>query len=204
MGSNFISAQDCEHIVALSASHMTISAGAAEQWRTSTTHWLRTSDATTQRIKRHCSALLHIPSVNQELIQALRYEATQQYDSHWDYFDPKLYEGTAMEKKIRGGRNRVATLFWYMSDVEEGGWTYFPRSGELPNPRSYKLKQISDCGDGLKVQPRKGAVILFYSMKPDGSVDPLSLHGACPVGEDNVKWGANIWYWTKDASGAGY
>ena len=61
----------------------------------------------------------------------------------------------------------MATLFWYMSDVHEGGWTYFPRAGKLPNPRSYKLKKMSDCADGLKVPPRKGAVILFYSMMLD-------------------------------------
>jgi len=174
--------------------------GDANQWRTSTTHWLRQRDEIITRIEVHCSKLLHIPKNNQELIQVLRYEPTQQYDSHWDYFDPALYRGTAMEKKIRGGRNRVATLFWYMSDVTEGGWTYFPRSGKLPNPRSYKLKKVSDCSDGLKVEPKKGAVILFYSVKPDGNVDPLSLHGACPVGEGNTKWGANIWYWTKDAN----
>ena len=128
----------------------------------------------------------------------------KQYDSHWDYFDPALYRGTAMERKIRGGRNRVATLFWYMSNVTEGGWTYFPRSGRKPTPRSFALKKISDCDHGLKVEPQKGAVILFYSMTPDGEVDPYSLHGACPVGEGNLKWGANIWYWTKNARDAGY
>mmetsp|Transcript_6050 Transcript_6050/g.9619 ORF Transcript_6050/g.9619 Transcript_6050/m.9619 type:complete len:190 (+) Transcript_6050:1-570(+) len=180
-------------------SHMHNTAGSANQWRTSTTHWLHKTDDIIERIEQHCSKLLHVPIENQEQIQVLRYESTQQYDSHWDYFDPSLYEGTEMAQKIRGGRNRLATLFWYMSDVDEGGWTYFPRSGKLKNPSSYKLKRVEDCNVGLKVEPKKGAVILFYSMTPNGKVDPLSLHGACPVGENNTKWGANIWYWTKNA-----
>ena len=33
-------------------------------------------------------------------------------------------------------------------------------------------------------------------MKPDGSTDELSLHGACPV-VDGVKWAANKWVWNK-------
>merc|ERR1711971_371198 len=126
---NFLSESDCDHIVELSAnkmresdvSHMQNTNGAANKWRTSTTHWLRQSDAIIERIQSHCAALLRIPIRNQELIQVLRYEPTQQYDSHWDYFDPSLYEGTAMQNKIRGGRNRVATLFWYMSNVSDGG-----------------------------------------------------------------------------------
>ena len=59
---------------------------------------------------------------------------------------------------------------------------------------------MSDCDDskpGLKVQPIRGNSVLFYNMKPDGELDPLSLHGACPVGPGNTKWGANKWIWNK-------
>jgi len=55
---------------------------------------------------------------------------------------------------------------------------------------------MDDCHTGIKVTPRKGRVIIFYSMKADGSIDPLSLHGACPVGPNEVKWGANKWIWS--------
>ena len=36
-----------------------------------------------------------------------------------------------------------------------------------------------------------GKVIIFYSMTADGKIDPKSLHGACPVLSDDVKWAAN-------------
>jgi len=76
----------------------------------------------------------------------LRYDEGQQYDSHWDYFDYNLYKGTEMEDKIRGGNNRLATVFWYMNDVDVGGWTYFPRAGQLPNPKVEFVLCLCDCG----------------------------------------------------------
>jgi prolyl 4-hydroxylase len=33
---------------------------------------------------------------------------------------------------------------------------------------------------------------MFYSMKPNGDLDPLSAHGSCGV-KDGVKWAANKW-----------
>jgi len=40
----------------------------------------------------------------------------------------------------------------------------------------------------------KGKVIVFYSLKPDGSGDAYSLHSACPV-KEGLKWAANKWVW---------
>ena len=116
----------------------------------------------------------------------------KQYDAHHDYFDKTLYQndpGTLKNFIQYGRRNRMITVFWYLSDVEEGGETVFPRFGGGPPPFS-----MSDCNTGLKVKPVRGKVIIFYSLKPDGSLDPLSLHGACPV-KKGVKWAANKWVW---------
>uniref|UniRef100_M1AZV5 Prolyl 4-hydroxylase n=3 Tax=Solanum TaxID=4107 RepID=M1AZV5_SOLTU len=45
---------------------------------------------------------------------------------------------------------------------------------------------------GLKVKPRRGDGLLFYSLLPNGTIDLTSLHGSCPVirGE---KWVATKW-----------
>jgi len=43
----------------------------------------------------------------------------------------------------------------------------------------------------------KGSAILFYNIKPDGTFDKYSLHGACPVGSNQTKWGANKWIWNR-------
>ena len=47
---------------------------------------------------------------------------------------------------------------------------------------------------GLKVKPRKGKVIIFYSLDAGGKLDPLSLHGVCPM-EEGIKWATNKWVW---------
>ncbi|KAG6493614.1 hypothetical protein ZIOFF_048606 [Zingiber officinale] len=80
----------------------------------------------------------------------------------------------------------------YSSDVEEGGETVFPNakvnSSSLP-----WYNELSDCGKrGLALKPKMGNALLFWSMKPDGTVDPLSLHGSCPVIKGN-KWSSTKW-----------
>lgn len=47
--------------------------------------------------------------------QVLRYEPSQKYDAHFDYFFHK-------EANDNGG-NRLLTVLMYLSDVEEGGET---------------------------------------------------------------------------------
>merc|ERR1712178_120442 len=90
-----------------------------------------------------------------------------------------------------GPTNRVLTVFMYMSDVEKGGETAFPRAGGGRTPSDY-----GDCSVGIKVKPERRKVIVFYSMLPDGTLDPLSLHGGCRV-KNGTKWSANYWVWNK-------
>ena len=58
------------------------------------------------------------------------------------------------------------------SDVEDGGETVFP---------SATAKSGSSHGGpakrGVSVKPKMGDALLFWSMRPDGSRDPKSLHG---------------------------
>ena len=63
---------------------------------------------------------------------------------------------------------------------------------------------MSSMGLGMCIALRnsasaaKGDAILFYSQKPDGSLDDASLHGACPVLKGK-KMVANIWAWNRNA-----
>ena len=132
--------------------------------------------------------MLSVPSI-QHLFVVLCYG---RYDHHHDYFDPRLYAGdeNTLETIRYGRRNRIATVFWILSDVEEGGETAFPRFEGL------EPKNMQDCETGLLVTPVKGSVIMFYSLLPNGQYDPPSLHGACPV-KKGVKWAGNKWLWNE-------
>jgi prolyl 4-hydroxylase len=102
----------------------------------------------------------------------------------------------------------------YINDVEEGGSTVFPRAStenvvatEPPqhaidmfdkNTMEYNL--LFKCHNSLAIPPQQGTAALFYSITPDGRIDPQSLHGACPVTK-GTKWGANIWIWNRQRFG---
>jgi len=207
---NFLQKEECAGIIKSAkplmaqsgVSHMKNTKGDPRQWRTSTTTFLSTKQyARLLVINDRVANLTRTPLGHQESVQVLNYKKDQKYDSHWDYFDPPLYEGTPTAAKIAGGRNRMITVFWYMSTVSYGGETVFPAANDAPWPSSYKLVKPEDCDKGgVKVKAEEGKVIIFYSMKPNGDLDKKSLHGACPVGKNGEeKWAGNKWIWNVPA-----
>ncbi|KAK1933692.1 putative prolyl 4-hydroxylase 3 [Phytophthora citrophthora] len=167
---------------------------ASTDWRTSTTYFLSsTKHPKLDEIDQRVADLTKVPIDHQEDVQVLRYEETQKYDHHTDYFPVEHHKNSpqVLESIHHGYRNRMTTVFWYMSDVAKGGHTIFPRAGGAPKPLSMR-----DCSKGLKVPPKKRKVIVFYSMLPTGEGDPMSLHGGCPV-EDGIKYSGNKWVWNK-------
>lgn len=166
----------------------------ASDWRTSTTYFLSSSKHELVRdIDRRTADLTKVPITHQEDVQVLRYEKTQKYDQHTDYFPAEHHQNSPeiLDMIDYGYKNRMITVFWYMSDVAKGGHTIFPRAGGLPQPHV-----MNDCSKGLKVPPVKRKVIIFYSMLPTGEGDPMSLHGGCPV-EEGTKYSGNKWVWNK-------
>jgi prolyl 4-hydroxylase len=73
--------------------------------------------------------------------------------------------------------NIFCILVIYSSDVEEGGETVFPAAkGNFSSVPWWN--ELSDCGKkGLSIKPKRGDALLFWSMKPNGTLDPSSLHG---------------------------
>ncbi|KAN0035121.1 hypothetical protein ACTA71_004380 [Dictyostelium dimigraforme] len=100
-----------------------------------------------------------------EVMQVIRYNQGEETSSHFDYFNPLTTNGSM---KIGLYGQRVCTILMYLCDVEEGGETTFPEVG-------------------VKVKPIKGDAVLFYNCKPNGEVDPLSLHQGDPVLK-GTKW----------------
>lgn len=72
--------------------------------------------------------------------------------------------------------------------MEEGGETVFPNADKKSTGEGF-----SDCAKrGLGVKAVRGDALLFYSLKPDGSLDSSSLHGSCPT-TGGEKWSATKW-----------
>ncbi|KAF0709378.1 Aste57867_5968 [Aphanomyces stellatus] len=166
----------------------------ATEWRTSTTYFLSSKrHALVRGLDQRVEDLTKVDQSHQEDVQVLRYEHTQKYDHHTDYFPVESHQNNPalVERLHHGFKNRMITVFWYMSDVAKGGHTIFPRAGGTQEPAS-----MMDCTVGLKVAPQKRKVIIFYSMFPNGKGDKMSLHGGCPV-EDGVKYSGNKWVWNK-------
>eukprot|EP00290_Baffinella_frigidus_P034807 CAMPEP_0180331234 /NCGR_PEP_ID=MMETSP0988-20121125/41806_1 /TAXON_ID=697907 /ORGANISM="non described non described, Strain CCMP2293" /LENGTH=218 /DNA_ID=CAMNT_0022318631 /DNA_START=133 /DNA_END=789 /DNA_ORIENTATION=+ len=130
-----------------------------------------------------------------EDMQVLHYSKTQHYWAHHDYFDPNIYRGFVTAP----GQNRFITVLFYLSDIEKGGETVFPFAGD-----NRPVTDFSDCSRGVKVTPKAGDAVMFYSMTarrhmdvcpPDDlgcNLDIKSLHGSCDV-VTGEKWAANYW-----------
>lgn len=71
-------------------------------------------------------------------------------------------------------------MLLYLTDVEEGGETVFLFEGKEGLKRLAGV-DYKACNTGIKVKPRAGDALLFWSQNPDTTVDKHSLHGGCPV-----------------------
>ncbi|KAI5061007.1 hypothetical protein GOP47_0023512 [Adiantum capillus-veneris] len=189
----FLSKEECEYLISLAKPHMVKSTvvdsatGRSKDSRVRTssgTFLVRGQDKIIREIEKRIADFSFIPVEQGEGIQILHYEAGQKYEAHYDYFHDQF--------NTQNGGQRIATLLMYLSDVEAGGETVFPsakvNSSSIPN-----WNELSECGrGGVSVRPKLGDALLFWSMRPDATPDPSSLHGGCPVISGN-KWSATKW-----------
>ncbi|GLT82582.1 hypothetical protein SLE2022_009450 [Rubroshorea leprosula] len=190
---NFLSKEECEYLINLAKPHMQKSTVVDSETGKSTDSRVRTSSGTfLQRgrdkiirdIEKRIADFTFIPVEHGEGLQILHYEVGQKYEPHFDYFMDEF--------NTRNGGQRIATVLMYLSDVEEGGETVFHAAKGNFSAVPW-WDELSECGKkGLSVKPKMGDALLFWSMKPDASLDPSSLHGGCPVIKGN-KWSSTKW-----------
>jgi len=174
----FVNADEVAEIIRVGGHNFTRSlAGYGDgqvQSRTSSTSWCNVpqceNDDVMLRLKEQITDALSCPMKNTEHLQMLRYEPGQFYKTHHDQNSP--YDSAAGP--------RIFTFFLYLSEVAEGGETYFPQLG-------------------LTVTPKPGSAIVWASVKDDDIYrdDPRTEHEAKSV-VDGTKYAANFWTHLRD------
>jgi prolyl 4-hydroxylase len=174
---NFLSDEECDALIACAGPRMQRSLTADMSTGGEKLDVVRTSDgmffqrgenALVAAIEARIANLLDWPVEKGEGLQVLHYGPGNEYEPHYDYFDP-AEPGTAVIV-ARGGQ-RVATVLMYLAEPERGGETVFPDIG-------------------LRVAPKRGCALFFSYDRPHPSTK--TRHGGAPViaGE---KWVATKW-----------
>ena len=124
-----------------------------------------------REIDRYIAASLGIAPEYGETMQGQRYAPGQHFRTHHDYF----HEGESYWPRMRAsGGQRTWTAMIYLNDVAEGGATWFPQAG-------------------VRVSPRKGLLLCWNNLAPDGSPNTRTLHEGMPVVE-GVKYIVTKWF----------
>ncbi|KAF2880915.1 hypothetical protein ILUMI_25244 [Ignelater luminosus] len=136
-------------------------------YRVSKSAWLTDDENTyVYAVSKRIADITALSMRTAEDLQILNYGIGGYFTNHWDYYEEELAE------RHEDG-NRIATVLIYMSDVEQGGSTVFPR-----------LK--------VAVRPKKGTALIWHNLNAYGEVIKETFHTACPVLVGS-KWAANKW-----------
>lgn len=195
---SFLSRFECESIIReasgkLVPSMVTDKGKVTKQVRNSWTTWLkRDKSIVLNQVYDRVADLCQMPrsqcrsSKSAEPLQVVRYKPNQYYNEHVDYLTPSFYPDCP---EVQRGNNRFATFLFYLKVSKgPGGHTFFPFA------RNNLASGVGPGSEGLKIKPKQGSAIVFYSMLPDGNLDERSLHAGTPV-QRGEKWIANVFLW---------
>ncbi|XP_067219960.1 prolyl 4-hydroxylase subunit alpha-1-like [Chanodichthys erythropterus] len=133
--------------------------GTISDIRTSQSVFLK-EDYTVACISQRIADVTGLSMESAEPLHVQNYGIGGRYEPHYDAWDNE--------------NERIATFLIYMSDVEIGGATVFPKVG-------------------VALQPEKGSAVFWYNLHKNGTLDLKTLHAGCPVLMGN-KWVANKWF----------
>uniref|UniRef100_A0A915DS95 Fe2OG dioxygenase domain-containing protein n=1 Tax=Ditylenchus dipsaci TaxID=166011 RepID=A0A915DS95_9BILA len=142
----------------------------AAAYRVSKSAWLKETDAIViERINKRSGLMTNLNMETAEQLQVANYGIGGHYFPHYDF---AMKEDVNPFGDLQTG-NRIATLLFYMSQVEHGGGTVFTESK-------------------LAIQPTKNDALFWYNLHRSGDGDLRTKHAACPV-LLGVKWISNKW-----------
>jgi hypothetical protein len=152
---DFASEAETEHIVAI-ASDRELLDRHAQSWERDHASFVaelaRASDTTIAKLAARSEALLGTHNDRGESLRLRAYIAGEWHRLHTDSYSD-------------GDATLIATAMLYLVDVEAGGGTRFPHASPQP----------------ITITPRRGRLLLWFSHREDGSLDPCSAHEALPV-----------------------
>ncbi|RXI96168.1 2OG-Fe(II) oxygenase [Anaerobacillus alkaliphilus] len=162
---NVLSDEECDELIRLSQDRLQRSKigniRAEDALRTSSSMFFyEAENDVVARVEKRISQIMNIPVEHGEGLQILNYQIGQEYKAHYDYFASAI-------------NPRISTLVMYLSDVEYGGETYFPKLN-------------------FSVSPQKGMAVYFEYFYNDQTLNELTLHGGAPVIIGD-KWAATQW-----------
>ncbi|DBA99717.1 TPA: hypothetical protein ACH3X3_012268 [Trebouxia sp. C0006] len=203
---NFLSAANCKGIINLAwpdLQRSRVAKGDMTPFRTSSSTFLtrKASHPDIQCFEQRVLQLISLPAVMHgrrhltkgEAVQVVRYQEGEFYAEHFD-------------NKADDCSKRACTIMAYLSDVEAGGETFFRRSSgcsvqafqqgcALPaeQPTSAVNSHGASMGmSGLRIPPKQGRAIMFWSRADNGQEDRASLHSGERV-QQGEKWIASRW-----------
>ncbi|XP_021343226.1 prolyl 4-hydroxylase subunit alpha-1-like [Mizuhopecten yessoensis] len=133
--------------------------------RTGETAWIEPSEKIAKKLENRVELLTGLDTFYREEMQTtehfelVNYGLGGHYLNHYDSLD--LNKIKTINRDYALG-DRFATWMFYMSDVEAGGATVFPKLN-------------------LRILPVKGSAVFWYNLLPSGVRDERSMHGSCPV-----------------------
>ncbi|XP_037950136.1 prolyl 4-hydroxylase subunit alpha-1 [Teleopsis dalmanni] len=144
-------------------------------YRISKSSWLKTDeDPVIAKIVQRTADMTGLDMETAEELQVVNYGIGGHYEPHFDF--ARREEVRAFEGLNAG--NRIATVLFYMSDVEQGGATVFTTIR-------------------IALWPKKGSAAFWYNLHKSGEGDFRTRHAACPV-LTGSKWVSNKWIHEKN------
>lgn len=140
-------------------------------YRTSETGDLSPEDPLTIDLNARITAFTGLDPVHGEPIQGQRYAVGQEFKQHTDYFEPR---GIDYERFCGVAGNRTWTVMIYLNRPDAGGATRFKAIDKI-------------------IQPETGKLVAWSNRRPDGSLNPATLHHGMKV-RAGTKYVITKWY----------
>ncbi len=144
-------------------------------FRTSETCDLSPDEPPVMELEDMLTAFSGIDPDHGEPLQGQRYDVGQEFKPHTDYFAP---DGQDFHKYCSVAGQRTWTFMIYLNDVAAGGGTRF--------------KAIKKT-----FQPEAGKLLCWNNRRPDGRVNPNTLHHGMKV-RKGLKYVITKWYREKE------